>query len=143
MTKVLGWIRNKEKNNEEPYFEEDENGYRTRMLKVNPISDEISFKDEWVSNSMWEKVEKQTYESVDQEIGAQIDEDLVNHPPHYTKASVETIDIIKAMTENLTGIEAVCVGNIVKYTHRFKYKNGIEDLKKARWYLNKLIGDEQ
>jgi hypothetical protein len=39
----------------------------------------------------------------------------------------------------MVGIEAVCVGNIIKYVARYKHKNGVEDLEKARWYLNKLI----
>ena len=34
---------------------------------------------------------------------------------------------------------AYCEGNVLKYTHRWRYKNGVEDLKKAQWYLNKMI----
>lgn len=68
-------------------------------------------------------------------------EDMVNHPPHYqTKSGLETIDVIEAFTEELSGIEAVCTANVIKYICRWKNKNGIEDLKKARWYLEKLIG---
>ena len=64
-------------------------------------------------------------------------EDMVNHPPHYNKAGIETIDAIKAMTEG--GFEYYLQGNIMKYLWRYRYKNGAEDLKKAQWYLNKLI----
>lgn len=66
--------------------------------------------------------------------------DNVNHPEHYqSKMGYEVIDIIQAFTEELTGIEAVCTGNALKYLCRWKKKNGLEDLKKARWYINRLI----
>ena len=66
--------------------------------------------------------------------------DNVNHPAHYlTRSGLETIDVIDAFTEGLEGIEAVCTGNAIKYLCRWKKKNGLEDLKKARWYINKLI----
>lgn len=69
--------------------------------------------------------------------------DNVNHPAHYqSKYGIEVIDVIEAFTDGLTGVEAVCTGNILKYVCRWKHKNGIEDLKKAEWYLKKLIGIE-
>ena len=52
---------------------------------------------------------------------------------------METIDVIEAFTFDLKGIEAVCTGNVLKYICRWKNKNGLEDLEKARWYLNRLI----
>ena len=64
-------------------------------------------------------------------------EDMVNHPPHYNKAGIETIDAIKAMTDG--GFEYYLQGNIMKYLWRYRYKNGAEDLKKAQWYLTELI----
>ena len=64
--------------------------------------------------------------------------DTVNHPSHYTQGSIECIEAIKAATVNLKGIEAVCVGNAIKYIWRFKEKNGVIDLDKAIWYINKL-----
>ena len=66
--------------------------------------------------------------------------DMVNHPQHYmTKTGLETIDVIEAFTEGMTGIEAVCTANVIKYICRWKKKNGLEDLKKAEWYIQKLI----
>lgn len=66
--------------------------------------------------------------------------DMVSHPPHYqSDAGLEVIDVIKAFTADLKGIEATDTGNIIKYICRWKHKNGLEDLKKARWYLNHLI----
>ena len=64
-------------------------------------------------------------------------EDMVNHPPHYNKAGIETIDAIRAMTDG--GFEYYLQGNIMKYLWRYRYKNGAEDLKKAQWYLTELI----
>lgn len=68
-------------------------------------------------------------------------EDNVNHPQHYqSKSGLETIDVIEAFTEGLVGGEATNTGNVLKYMCRWKSKNGLEDLKKARWYLDRLIG---
>lgn len=68
-------------------------------------------------------------------------EDLVNHPAHYiSETGLETIDVIEAFTFDLKGLEAVCTANIIKYICRWKHKNGLQDLEKAQWYLNKLIG---
>lgn len=66
--------------------------------------------------------------------------DNVNHPSHYkTNSGLETIDVIRAFTEDLKGVEAVDTSQVLKYICRWKKKNGLEDLKKARWYLNDLI----
>jgi hypothetical protein len=64
--------------------------------------------------------------------------DNVNHPSHYTSGAIECIDAIGAATTNLKGIQAVCAANVIKYVWRFSQKNGLEDLKKAQWYLDKL-----
>lgn len=66
--------------------------------------------------------------------------DIINHPEHYkTENGLEAIDVIEAFTEGLQGGEATNTGNILKYMCRWKKKNGLEDLKKAQWYLNRLI----
>lgn len=65
--------------------------------------------------------------------------DKVNHPSHYTAGAVECIDAIAAATTGLDGIEAVCTGNAVKYLFRHNHKNGTEDLRKAIWYIERLI----
>lgn len=66
--------------------------------------------------------------------------DPVNHPGHYqSKSGLETIQVIEAFTEDCVGMEAVYTGNILKYVCRWKKKNGLEDLKKAQWYLSHLI----
>lgn len=62
--------------------------------------------------------------------------EAVNHPPHYTFGGIEVIDAIEAWQ---LGFHA---GNVVKYVARHKHKNGLEDLRKAAWYLNRLIENE-
>lgn len=64
---------------------------------------------------------------------------MVDHPAHYTAGKVECIDAIEAATGGLTGIEAVCTGNAIKYLWRWKLKGGKQDLEKARWYINEMI----
>ena len=65
--------------------------------------------------------------------------DMVNHPSHYIQGGIECIDALKAATVSKTGIEAVCTANAIKYLWRYEEKNGIEDVKKARWYIDRLI----
>lgn len=66
-----------------------------------------------------------------------VKQDMVNHPPHYNQHGIECIDAIQACTGD--GFKSYLQGNILKYLWRYDYKNGVEDLKKASWYLNKLI----
>lgn len=63
--------------------------------------------------------------------------DNINHPAHYT-GLIETIDFIRDKTTQ-EGFEGFLVGNILKYMSRYKKKNGVEDLRKAEWYLKKLL----
>jgi hypothetical protein len=64
--------------------------------------------------------------------------DAIN-PTHYTRGAIECIDAIEAATVDKRGIEAACTANIIKYLWRYEAKNGIEDVKKARWYLERLL----
>lgn len=65
---------------------------------------------------------------------------MVSHPPHYqSESGLEVIQVIEAFTTDLTGIESYDTGNIIKYICRWKHKNGLQDLKKAMWYLQDLI----
>ena len=65
--------------------------------------------------------------------------DMVNHPQHYTQGGIECIDALKAATVGKRGIEAVCVANVIKYLWRYEEKNGIEDVRKAKWYIEHLL----
>ena len=65
--------------------------------------------------------------------------DSVNQPAHYTAGGIECIDALEAATHGLEGQEAFCTANAIKYLWRWKRKNGAEDLKKARWYIERLL----
>lgn len=69
--------------------------------------------------------------------------DIVNKPPHYNKASIECIDAMKAMSKgaDTSPHAAYCWQNSFKYLWRWPYKNGLEDLRKCRWYLDRLIAE--
>lgn len=69
---------------------------------------------------------------------------MINHPPHYTSGAakcsqcartIECIDVVRTLEFN--------AGNVIKYVWRYRDKNGLEDLKKAQWYLNDLIQREE
>jgi hypothetical protein len=63
--------------------------------------------------------------------------DAVNHPNHYCKGGVECLDAIKAALGDK--YEGFLAGNVLKYVYRYPDKNGVEDCKKALFYLDKLI----
>lgn len=64
--------------------------------------------------------------------------DAIN-PSHYKQGKVECIDALESATVHKTGLEAVCTANVIKYLWRYEAKNGLEDVRKAQWYINKLI----
>lgn len=64
--------------------------------------------------------------------------DEVNHPDHYTQGGIECIDCIRASMSK-DGFEDYCKGNVIKYLHRWRFKGGVQDLKKAEVYLMWLI----
>lgn len=62
-----------------------------------------------------------------------VQNDPVNHPPHYKAGGIETIDFIEAKQLGYH------LGNVVKYISRAQHKGGMQDLLKAQWYLNRAI----
>lgn len=64
--------------------------------------------------------------------------DIVNKPQHYADKEIEVIDYIQD-TLSKEGMEGLCIGNVIKYVSRYQHKNGLEDLKKAQYYLNKIV----
>lgn len=64
--------------------------------------------------------------------------EMVNHPDHYNHGNIECIDALVACIEGLDGVEGFCTANAVKYLWRWKFKNGVQDLDKAIWYINYL-----
>jgi adenine-specific DNA glycosylase len=55
------------------------------------------------------------------------------NPSHYKQGKIEVIEFI--LDQKMSYLE----GNVIKYISRYKFKNGLEDLNKAKWYTNKLI----
>lgn len=70
------------------------------------------------------------------------EEDAVNHPDHYTSGSIECIDAIRASL-GYKEFAAYCKGNVIKYVWRYRLKGGVEDLKKAKVYLDWMIEAEE
>lgn len=67
------------------------------------------------------------------------EKDAIN-PSHYkSKTGLEAIQVIEAFTEGMDGVMAFAAGNAIKYLLRFNNKNGKEDLKKAKWYIDYII----
>ena len=95
------------------------------MTDYNKIMKEIEMKQQW-KDVVWDKEQQASGQS-----------DMVNSPPHYNQQGIECIDAIHAACGE--GFEYYRQGNIMKYLLRYRYKNGTEDLKKAQWYLEKLI----
>jgi len=88
-----------------------------------------------ISNALneWSEIKRQQFMSEKKE--------NINHPEHYNShpSGIEAIEVCEHMNFNL--------GNVMKYIWRTDHKNGLEDLKKARWYLdreiNKRDGEER
>lgn len=60
-------------------------------------------------------------------------DDPVNSPKHYTQGDMEVITAIEGL-----GLD-YHQGNVLKYISRYRWKNGMEDLQKAKWYVDRLI----
>ena len=84
--------------------------------------------------------------SKDTEFRRRNEPDNVNHPPHYNQGKIESIDYIKDSLGE--GFNYYLEGSVKKYMHRWRYKYGdttegsVEDLRKARWYLDRLIKNQ-
>lgn len=65
----------------------------------------------------------------------------VDHPAHYNAGKIECIDAIEEAVKGLAGDEAFATGNAIKYLWRWKRKGGKEDLKKAIWYIERIINN--
>lgn len=85
--------------------------------------------------------EQQAWDAIFKFVGKEepLSKDAVNHPDHYNNGNIECIEYLK---DNMSwqGFTGYLEGNCKKYLHRWRYKKKpIEDLKKARWYLDRLI----
>nr|WP_311774953.1 DUF3310 domain-containing protein [Listeria seeligeri] len=101
----------------------DEPSHRPDVITEGRLPDEVNW---WYDNAV-----KTVKTSV-----INTDSDNINNPAHYTSGGIETLDYIKAKVNDYPSYVA---GNILKYVSRYEHKNGLEDLKKAQFYLNDLI----
>ena len=86
----------------------------------------------------WEIYRKSYFNPVGIEATNELIFDAVQKPSHYADKQIEVIEYI---SDTLTSeqFEGYCIGNVLKYVSRYTKKNGVEDLKKAVWYLNRVI----
>jgi len=86
------------------------------------------------------KSQKKLFSDMENKIAEFEESDMVNHPAHYNSRKLEVIDIIEMCIEPEKNSKvAYMMSNVLKYILRFRAKNGLEDLKKAQWYLNRMI----
>ena len=85
----------------------------------------------------WDEVTSKV-RSYKREIVEPTKDDDVEHPVHYNNGNVECIEAIEAASSKKE-FEGYLRGNVIKYIWRFRYKDGEKDLRKAKWYLEKLI----
>jgi hypothetical protein len=83
-----------------------------------------------------------SYKNMAEKEASKIDE-MVEEPPHYNMGSIQCIDAIEESMGS-TAFEGYLKGNVLKYLWRYTYKKkALEDLKKAQWYLDKLIEQKE
>ena len=95
------------------------------------------------TESDWDAVRKDRYtDNRDpKEVPCAPDPDPVNQPQHYRVGEVEAIDYIAQQLG--VGVKDYLLGNLHKYIHRHRFKGQtVSDLRKARWYLDRLIMEE-
>lgn len=91
-----------------------------------------------------ERTAKEIAANVALELRETESKDNIKSPNHYVSESgIEVFDVQEAFIHELSGMAASYWCNVVKYILRFQRKNGVEDLKKAKYYLEKLIDEEE
>ena len=69
---------------------------------------------------------------------------IIDHRDYYNRGSIEAIDAIESACTGLTGYEGFLTGTCLKYMFRWRWKGtALADLKKARYYLDRLIAEEE
>ena len=89
----------------------------------------------------WDKLRQPECELTRPEVPYAPSPDPVEQPAHYRVGEVEAIDYIHQQLGS--GVKDYLLGNVHKYLHRHRFKGqAVEDLRKAEWYLRKLIMEE-
>ena len=118
-------------------FKEADEKFQELMKSVNDRL--MAINSETFSNNK----ESSLFDNVALELREIENEDNIKNPSHYVSESgIEVFDVQEAFIHELKGMAASYWCNIVKYILRFQRKNGVEDLKKAKYYLEKLIDEE-
>ena len=101
---------------------------------------EIQCFEECYNNAEKFKEVRDELGKINQTAESKVLNDMVNHPQHYRTGKIECIDCISAIVNQYDGEQAYDAGQVVKYLYRAPTKqNFMQDLKKAQWYLNRLI----
>lgn len=104
--------------------------YGRTFIEYNPVSDASG-------KTFHEELNEEAYQELFKAVTSTAN-DNVNHPLHYTQGSIECIDAIEASMPPAE-FRGAMKANIIKYLWRYEHKNGLEDLKKARFYLERMI----
>lgn len=128
----------------EDYFFEDEVSNKKRS-KSNDVQQKKRFEHLKGNLSRMDrlhgvKLDEQTPNDMRKLVsGSEEPNDIVNKPSHYTYGKIEIIEIVEQVTATYPVKIAFSIGNALKYICRAPFKNGVEDLKKAVWYLDRAI----
>lgn len=106
-------------------------------------NDETFQAEKWAQAHLIPDLRAEPPPAIDTLEGDPPDYDAVDHPVHYTSGRIECIDAIDAAAADKPGEEAPYVANVIKYVWRYNRKGGVESLKKARWYLDRLISKRE
>lgn len=118
------------------YYLEDKEQASRLMLKgcLHRLKQEKKLKKDYL------EYERKEYKSWDDTLNYVRDKHKADQTPNYYQVgSKEALEYIADIIKDLQGQEAFCCGNVLKYIIRYKNKNGVEDLKKAKHYIEKLI----
>lgn len=107
----------------------------------------LDMEDHAVSDEQYEEQAEFPFESHHNYMVRRLKEEetkieMVDHPPHYKEGEIECIDYLEDSLGK-EGFAFYIEGNIKKYIHRWRHKGGLQDLKKAQWYLDRLISREE
>lgn len=108
---------------------------KQKIDEINTEINKLNDKLKNISESMNDIVRLVLYE---EESDSTSTNDNVNHPSHYETGNFECIDVM-IETQGKEAVMDFCICNAFKYIYRHNNKNGIEDIKKAKWYLDKYI----
>lgn len=127
--------------------EADFEGYTNSVIQIRKRqdngftfgSDGSRSNTDWLSDIIAERRKVDSLQSRVNDANLQQAFDTVQRPAHYNQSGIECIDAIAAAVKGKSGIEAVLVGNVIKYLWRYELKGGLESVQKAQWYLDRLV----